>query len=252
MTFRDGVTTLGTATLSSGKATLTTSTLAAANHSITVVYSGDTHFTGGTSATLTQAVARAATTTAVVSSQNPSISGQLVTFTATVTATAPGTGIPAGTVSFKDGSTVIGTGTLNGSGQATFGTSTLTVGSHSITVVYSGNASYKTSTSAVLTQVVNAAESPNFLAVGSTFPIAAFAPVTTNAGSAAIADAAGSWRSHFQFLDQMSLGAAGFHGTLSGEHALLRKSGSIQPVDQLAVADLFFAALRTVQDQPDR
>ena len=53
---------------------------------------------------------------------NPSVVGQSVTFTATVTAAAPGSGIPAGTVTFKDGASTIGTGTLSG-GVATFSTS---------------------------------------------------------------------------------------------------------------------------------
>ena len=91
----------------------------------------------------------------VVSSANPSVFGESVTFTATVTANAPGSGIPTGTVTFLDGSTTLGTGTLNGSGIATFSTSALTVGSHSITVVYGGDTDFTTSTSSALTQVVN-------------------------------------------------------------------------------------------------
>ena len=83
----------------------------------------------------------------VVSSANPSVFGQSVTFTATVTANAPGSGTPTGTVTFMDGSTTLGTGTLNGSGVATFSTSGLSVGSHSITAVYGGDTDFTTSTS---------------------------------------------------------------------------------------------------------
>ena len=95
-----------------------------------------------------------ASTTTVTSSLNPSTFGQSVTFTATVSSTS---GTPTGTVTFFDGATNIGTGTLSGN-TATFATSTLTTGSHSITATYNGNASYAASTSTpALTQVVNAA-----------------------------------------------------------------------------------------------
>jgi hypothetical protein len=155
--FMDGTTTLGQGSLNaSGQATFTTSSLAVGSHSVTAVYGGDGNFTGSTTAALTQTVNADATTTAVVSSANPSVSGQSVTFTATVSANAPGSGIPAGTVTFKDGSRTLGTAALNASGQATFATSALAVGSHSITASYAASTNFKASTSAVLTQTVNA------------------------------------------------------------------------------------------------
>jgi hypothetical protein len=82
------------------------------------------------------ATVQASTTTAVTSSVNPSDFGQSVTFTATVTASA---GTPAGTVQFKDDGTNLGSAvSLNASGVATFSTSSLTVGTHTITTEYSG------------------------------------------------------------------------------------------------------------------
>jgi sugar lactone lactonase YvrE len=85
-----------------------------------------------------------ATTTSINSSGNPAAVGTTVTFTATV-APASGTGIPAGTVTFNvDGGT--GTAvTLNGSGQAIYTTSALTVGAHTIVANYSGNTDYSAS-----------------------------------------------------------------------------------------------------------
>ena len=74
-----------------------------------------------------------------------------MTFTATVACSA---GTPTGTVTFKDGATTLGTGTLNGSGAATFSTSALTTGTHSISVVYAGSTYCLTSTSPTLSQVV--------------------------------------------------------------------------------------------------
>ena len=90
------------------------------------------------------------TTTTLASSANPSALGDSVTFTVTVTSGA------TGTVTFKDGSTTLGTGPIN-SGQATYSTSSLTAGSHSITAVYEGDSYYATSTSNAVAQVVAAA-----------------------------------------------------------------------------------------------
>jgi uncharacterized delta-60 repeat protein len=56
VTFKDGVNTLGTGTLSSGKAIFQTSTLAAGAHSMTAAYGGTTSFASSTSAVLTQTV----------------------------------------------------------------------------------------------------------------------------------------------------------------------------------------------------
>jgi hypothetical protein len=96
------------------------------------------------------------TTTTVTSNANPSQYGQPVTFTATVASS--GASIPTGNVTFSDGATVISSSALNGSGQAAFTTSSLSVGSHSITASYPGDSNSLPSTSTVLTQVVNKAD----------------------------------------------------------------------------------------------
>ena len=96
------------------------------------------------------------TKTALTSSQNPSSLGQAVTFTATVTPLAWG-GTPTGTVSFYDGTTNIGNSNLNSSGVATLTTSTLAVGTHSMTATYNGDSNFVPSTSPVLYQVVQGA-----------------------------------------------------------------------------------------------
>jgi len=86
--------------------------------------------------------------------------GQSVTFTATVTHT--GTGTPTGTVTFKNGSTVLGTGALSG-GKATFATATLTVATHTIIAVYAGTPNFVGSTSPALSQVVDKANTTTTL-----------------------------------------------------------------------------------------
>jgi hypothetical protein len=95
-------------------------------------------------------VNKADTTTTLGSSVNPSTYGQSVTFTATVTSGA------TGSVTFKDGATTLGTTALSGT-HATYTTSALSVGGHSITATYNGDTHYNTSTSAPLTQTVNKA-----------------------------------------------------------------------------------------------
>ena len=95
----------------------------------------------------------ATTTTMLSSAVNPSVFGQSVTFTATVTATV---GTPTGTVTFKDGAITLGTASLSG-GQATFSTGSLSVAAHSMTAVYGGDSTYNVSTSVIFTQTVNKA-----------------------------------------------------------------------------------------------
>lgn len=97
------------------------------------------------------------TTTALASSANSSTYGQTVTFTGTVT--SAGSPVTAGTVTFKDGTATLGTGTPNSSGVATFATSSLSVAGspHSITAVYAGSGSFAGSTSSAISQTVSKA-----------------------------------------------------------------------------------------------
>ena len=150
VTFKDGSTALAVVPINLGKATYTTSALAGGAHSMTAVYGGDSRDNPSTSSTLTQSVNPASASVALSSSANPTVSGSMLTFTATV---APS--VATGTVTFKDGSTALGTGTVT-SGTATYSTSTLAAGSHLLTASYSGNTNYNSSTSATLTQTVTA------------------------------------------------------------------------------------------------
>jgi len=156
VTFKEGCTVLASNVTvdTAGHASFSTTALAVGSHTITATFTGATGWANSSGNAAPQVVnsGGAATTTAVSSSSNPSVFSQPVTFTATITA---GSGVPSGTVTFKDGSTTLGTGTLNGSGVATFTTSTLALGARSITAVYGGSASFNTSTSPVLTQTVN-------------------------------------------------------------------------------------------------
>jgi hypothetical protein len=156
VTFNNFGTAIGTGTLNAaGQATFSTSSLSRGNHAITAVYGGDGNFTGSTSSAYGQTVNKAGSTANLNSSPNPSATGQVVTFTAVVLANSPGAGTPGGVVSFMEGTTVLGTGSLQlvgSSDQATFTTSSLSSGSHTITAVYNGDTNFLGSTSASLTQ----------------------------------------------------------------------------------------------------
>jgi sugar lactone lactonase YvrE len=91
------------------------------------------------------------TATALSSSQNPSLQGQPVTFTATVTGST-GTN-PVGTVTFKAGTKSLGKKTLSG-GKASVTTSNLPQGANTVTATFSGGTDF-TNSSASLVQTVN-------------------------------------------------------------------------------------------------
>jgi autotransporter-associated beta strand protein len=169
VTFYDGPvgtgTNLGARTLTaSGNvsvAKLLINTLSVTSHNITAAYGGDSNFgtsntNAGGPASLT--VSKDTTTTGATSSLPDPVGsavGQSVTFTATVTADAPGVLVPDGSVTFVDSSTskTLGTVTLSSSGKATLATSGLAFGVHTITFNYSGSARYILSSTSI-TQTV--------------------------------------------------------------------------------------------------
>ncbi|WAL66546.1 Ig-like domain repeat protein [Amycolatopsis cynarae] len=150
--FNDGTAVLGSATLNNGTAVFTT-TLPSGTHVVTATYLGDTNYLGGlVSSPVLVAVnaPKASTNTALTVVPLSPRSGQTVTMTATVTAVAPATGTPTGTVSFYDGTTLLNTATLDPSGVATYSTSALSIGTHSIKAVYNGDSNFLSSTSSTL------------------------------------------------------------------------------------------------------
>jgi Bacterial Ig-like domain (group 3) len=141
ITFLDGATTLGTGTLdATGKAIFTTSTLLVGSHTITASYGGDTEYLALVSSAMTQVVEKAAVVITATSSANPSSYGDGVTFN--LTATGSGV-IPTGTLTLTDGATTLSVLTLDATGAASYTTSTLTAGTHALTVTYSGDQNYK-------------------------------------------------------------------------------------------------------------
>lgn len=153
--FSDGGKQIASADLANGSATAQVSDLSVGQHPITATYSGKGNTQGSTSAAVTQTVTavKISTTTTLSSSNNPSTSGQSVTFQAQVKPVS-GSGVPTGTVNFLDGSTVLGSANLI-SGTASISTSSLAVGTHAIVGAYLGDSNFSISNSSVLTQTVS-------------------------------------------------------------------------------------------------
>jgi hypothetical protein len=162
VTFYDGTSNIGSGNLTAKVATFSTSALTVATHSITATYSGDTTYNTSTSAAVTVAVTAppVATTTTLTASATSAVAGTSLTFTAVV-APASGSVAPTGTVTFYDGTTMLGTGTLT-SGTATYSTAALAVGAHSITASYGGDSGNAASTSAALAVTITAPVAADF------------------------------------------------------------------------------------------
>jgi len=158
-TFKDGTTTLGTGTISGGVATYNATALPAGSHSITAVYSGDVNYATSTSAATTVTVNQLATTTGLTATPTAINYGSATLLSATVSNSSV-----TGTITFKDGANTIGSPVTVSNGTASLSVTTLTVGTHSITAVYSGDNNYSTSTSASVSVVVSLAPTTTSIA----------------------------------------------------------------------------------------
>ena len=142
-----------TATPAGGSASTITSSsvLGAGTYTLTATFTptNTTTYAAATS-TISIVVNKATPTVLLVSSANPVLVTNAVTFTATVASTA---GSPGGSVSFLDGTTLLGLVTLS-SGSASYTASSLAAATHSITVVYSGNSNFASATSAAVSELV--------------------------------------------------------------------------------------------------
>ena len=160
-------------------------------------------YVASTSSNLSQVINKAPTSTVVASSANPSVTGQSVTFTATVSATSPGSGTPTGTIQFRDGGTTLGTcGTQTMSaGSATCSASfNASAGSQTISAVYSSDANYLASTSTNLSQTVSKA-STSTVVVSSANPSVTGQSVTFTATVSATSPGSGTPTGNVQFKD---------------------------------------------------
>jgi hypothetical protein len=169
VSFSDTSSVVGTAYLDgTGTATITLNSLLVGIHAITANYAGTSNFNASSSNLLSQTVNKNSTTVTLGSAPNPSAFGQSVVFTAQVAASSTGVGgassIPTGSVTLTDGATVLSTLKLDSNGAATFSTSTLSAGIHSITSTYGGDANLSAGSSAPYMQTINKAATSTILA----------------------------------------------------------------------------------------
>jgi hypothetical protein len=153
VTFMYAAKALGTGRLNGGEASFTTTALPVGKDSITAVYGGNAvmSLAGSTSNAVTEPVGRAKSYITFTSNPNPSSVSQPVTFIATVQGQFGGKA--TGAVTFSDGKTVLKSVALTG-GSAKIATSSLTLGTHSITATYGGDTNF-TGSSDSMTQTVN-------------------------------------------------------------------------------------------------
>ena len=172
---------------------------------------GDVDVTATTS--LVVAPISLATTETLAASPTATVKGQPATFTATVGLW--GGGVPqSGTVTFKDGATVIGSAPIAPNGTAALTTAALGVGSHPVTATFSGPG-YSTVTSASVTETVSKAATTTALA-SSVNPSVAFAPVTLTPTVTVNAPGAGTPTGTVTFTDgttTLGTAAVGANGT---------------------------------------
>jgi hypothetical protein len=142
-------TVIGSANLNAGTATFTDSALAAGSYSITAVYLGDANNAGSTSATVNETVGTIPTTTSLGTSATSGSDPQVILVASVLNNdTGP---VATGTVTFNNGTTEIGSATLDSTGVATL-TPNLNAGvNSSIVAVYSGDADHSPSTSSAVT-----------------------------------------------------------------------------------------------------
>jgi hypothetical protein len=161
--FYDGATLLGSGTIASGRATLTTSAFAAGSHAITARFLGSATAPPSVSPAFVQAVGATGwknrtTTMSLTSSGNPALIGDTITFTATVSGSY---GAPTGSMLFMVDGVVVGdpagvsvTTVSSTAARAALSVSGLARGRHKVSAIYLGSSNYKGSAGA-LTQTVN-------------------------------------------------------------------------------------------------
>jgi hypothetical protein len=141
--------------LVNGAASISIAGLAAGPHTIMAVYSGDDSFAGSTSDGFAQTINRASTAAAAtVSAPTPLLRTDGLTISANISVVAPGSGTPAGTISFYDGPTFLGTvDVVSGTASLALGSTALTAGTHMVRAVYSGDGNFAGSDSMVAVTV---------------------------------------------------------------------------------------------------
>jgi arabinan endo-1,5-alpha-L-arabinosidase len=185
VTFYDGSTSLATAAVNAaGNATWSTASFTAGSHSLTAAYAGNASYEASksTAKMLTVTVPLLQSTVVLTVSSSTSQQGLPVELVATAAATS-GSTLPTGTVTFANGSTTLGTASLDPTGLANFASTKLPVGSDSITATYAGDANVAGSTSNAAIVAIN-------VAAGSTYTNPLTLNVTNSQRAVSCADPA--------------------------------------------------------------
>ena len=195
--FFDGTTPIGVpqpVDSSSDTSTITTSFSVLQSHSITAVYSGDNlNAASNPNHPLIQVVEQA-TTLNVIPSANPAVEFAPLSFAGSVTGW---TTAPIGVISFVDGSTPLGSATLDRNGAANFTVPSLAVGTHNITATFAGDANDFTSQYSFVQTIALAPTSTTLMTSGA---VAQFAtPITFTASVTGVS--ASTPTGNVKFLD---------------------------------------------------
>lgn len=186
VTFSADGTAIGTATLdSSGVATLSYSTLTVGTHLITAGYAGNNDFQASTSSPLSLVVQKMPTVTSLGASSGGGTNASAVLVATVVGSTSP-TPTPTGTVTFTNGTTTLGTATLNASGVATLSPQ-VAAGNYAVVAAYSGDAVHSPSSSVAVTVTpiptdFSVAVSPSTITVATGQHATVNVTVTANSG----------------------------------------------------------------------
>ena len=162
--FYDGATLMGVSNLQSNVAALNVSNLAVGLHQVSAIYLGDDNWSGATSGFFAQTISLASTGTTIVTSTNPSVYGQPVTYTIAVTVPFPGTVPAQGQVQLFDNNVPLGDPLSANNGVFTSTIPNFAPGTHTLIAKFLANSSFSGSQSATLLQVVNKAPTVTTLA----------------------------------------------------------------------------------------
>jgi Big-like domain-containing protein len=240
VTFYDNGAAIGTGATASGIAGFTISSLTTRTHIIRTIYAGDATFKTRSNP-VTQVVNGYTTSTTLVSTLNPSIYGQKVNWTATVTSS--GSSIPTGNVSFLWSGNSIGSATLSSSGEATLTRTNLNTDSYPLTAVYLGNATNTGSTSAILNQAVKQtmssaaiSSSPNpstqgqpvtFTATVTSPTVTPTGPVTFTAGKTVLGTGQLKGGKAMFTTSSVPIGSTKIKATYAGDSNIAKSSASL-------------------------
>ncbi|MFO1311400.1 MAG: IPTL-CTERM sorting domain-containing protein [Burkholderiales bacterium] len=236
--FREGATLLGGATLdATGKATLALAGLSVGSHPIVADYQGTgTHLASAGGATVS--VAKADTAATLVAPPAP-VYGQSATLTATVSAVAPGSGVPQGTVQFAEGGPIGAPVSLDAAGSASVAWTPLTPGAVTLSAAYAGSNDFNATTKAVAATV----------ALGVTSATVSTVPTTVVAGSPAslrvrivkVGAGAAPTGSVVFTVDGVTLGSAGLDASGTASLPYTAASGGVKTLNWTYLGDTRYA-----------